>query len=297
MVFKIEIEKEVEDRINWFTHNYKEEISGWLVGEMTPDLISVKEIIFPYQEVGGASVDTTPQALIKLRKEYGDKCLKIIGHWHSHNTMKSFWSSIDDTFINEYMQQREKGLFIVSSKTDGSRVRLELRKPINISLDELDYKVVTDEEDVLGNELREMIELKVTKAATPIITVGKNSGWGTYNRNNGYSAYGNINIQAGDELLGQDSSYNNSCKNDDIDRRIEYNKKKRVVGVIGLTLSQTVELEDLGKYETSQCDGGFDMFFNVTGKKEAKRIIREVKEYLKTKEEETAYNAGYDGGY
>ena len=296
MVFKIEIDKDVEDRIQWFVNNYKEEISGWLVGDITPELISVEEIIFPFQEVGGASVDTTPQALIKLRKEYGDKCLKIIGHWHSHNTMKSFWSSTDDNFINEYMQQREKGLFIVSSKSEGSRLRFELRKPVNLSMDQLDYDVVTDEEDVLGSELKAIIEEKVTKK-TPVITVGRNIH---YMGHGGYSAFGNINIQPGDQILGAEgveTDYKEMCRNDDIDRRIRYNKKKRAVEVIGLALSQTADLEDCGRNEITQCDGAFDMSFEVAGKKQAKRIMKDVKEYLKTQAEEEAYNEGYDGGY
>ena len=47
---KIEIEKEVDDKINWFTHNYEQEISGWLVGEFTKDLITITDILIRSEE-------------------------------------------------------------------------------------------------------------------------------------------------------------------------------------------------------------------------------------------------------
>jgi len=291
-LFKIEIEKEIEDKLEWFTHNYPEEISGWLVGEITPNLITVTDILFPHQEVGGASVDTTPQALIKLRKEYGDKCLKIIGHWHSHNTMGNFWSTTDDTFISEYMEQRERAIFIVSSKSSGSRIRVEVRNPINISIDDCDYYVVTDEEDVLGDELRKVIEEKVTKARVAVVSYGAGCG---------YDSYGNIQLKKGDEVVGYDlddlEEYEKACSRDEVDRMVDYNKKRRVVDVNGLTMAQVMALEDFGECNTQPVGDLFDMSFKVTGKKEAKRIMKDVKLYLEEQEEISNYDAAEDSGY
>lgn len=292
-LFRIEVDKEIEDKIEWFTHNYPEEISGWLVGEITPNLITVTDILFPHQEVGGSSVDTTPQALIKLRKEYGDKCLSIVGHWHSHNTMGNFWSTTDDTFISEYMEQREKAIFIVSSKSNGSRIRIEVRNPINISIDECDYYVVSDEEDPLGDEMRQIIEEKVTKARVAVVSYGKGCG---------YDSYGNIQLKDGDEVVdynGTDrlSEYEQECFNDDIDRRINYNKKRRIVSVTGLCMSQVTSLEDFGPSDVQPVGDSYDMNFKVAGKKPAKRIMKDIKLFLVEQEELNNYNVAEDSGY
>jgi len=292
-MFRVEIDKEIEDKIEWFTHNYPEEISGWLVGEIKPNLITITDILFPYQEVGGASVDTTPQALIKLRKEYGDKCLSIVGHWHSHNTMGNFWSTTDDTFIKEYMEQREKAIFIVSSKSNGSRLRVEVRNPISMSIDCCEYFVMSDEDDPLGDELREMIEEKVTKASTTVVSYGKNSG---------YSAYGAIPLRDGDEVVDYTgleglTEYEQECFKDDIDRRVHYNKKRRIVSVIGLSMSQVTSLEDFGPSDVQPCGDLFDMSFKVAGKKPAKRIMKDVKSFLVEQDEINNYNVAEDGGY
>ena len=96
---QIQIKRDVDDKIRWLTANYKEEISAFLTGDIKDGKIIIDGLLFPHQDVTSGSVDTDAKSLIKLRKEYGDECIRIIGHWHSHNTMGAFWSGTDDTFI------------------------------------------------------------------------------------------------------------------------------------------------------------------------------------------------------
>lgn len=282
--FEIEIDKEVNDKIDWFTDNYPKEISGWLVGDITKDLISITDLLIPYQEVGDASVDTSGGDLIKLRKEYGDKCLKIIGHWHSHNTMDNYWSTTDDNFIDEYMEQREKAIFFVSGKGNDHRVRVEIRKPLNISIDELDYCVVSEEVNELGKELLKVIEEKVTEQK--IVSVEPTR------------CYPNsFNVRPGDEIINgeyDDTEYLEQCVNDEFDRRVYYNKRKREVYANGLTMSQQIELEEIGDNTTQTVGDMFDMTFKVIGKKHAKEVIKQVKLYLMDKEEEGEFDLSED---
>jgi len=99
---KVKIKKEVEDKIKWLTHNYAEEISAFLTGEIKEDIITIDGMLFPHQDVSHASIEVEPKNLIKLRKEYGDECKRIIGHWHSHNTMQSFSCLFSLTIFRTY---------------------------------------------------------------------------------------------------------------------------------------------------------------------------------------------------
>jgi len=272
-MFKIEIEKEVDDKINWFSNNYEQEISGWLVGEFTKDLITITDLLIPHQEVGGVSVDTTGGDLIKLRKEYGDKCLKIVGHYHSHNTMSNNWSGTDEEFIEQFMEQRQKAIFLVSSKSDGHRLRLELRTPLSISIDDLEYSVVCDGEDLLGDELRKVIEEKVT--------VAKSTTYNNYNNhNNNYNR--NIYEEWDNGNYGSEN-FEDTKKdtiNEEVNKMITFHKKNNVVDIMNLTYQQYGNLEELGEHDNKVVENKWHMRFRPKNKKKAIGIMREAKSYL-----------------
>lgn len=270
--FRVEIDKEVEDIINWFTQNYSKEISGWMVGTIDKDLIKVTKLLIPHQEVGGASVDTNCSALVKLRKEYGDECLKIIGHFHSHNTMTNFWSTTDEVFISQYMETREKALFLVSSKSNGHRIRLELRNPVKLSIDDIEYSVSGNEIDILGEELKKVIEEKVTECKV----VANN---GTYPNNYGVDEL----IYSSDSvsLRKEKENYEIGLSNEEINKMINfYNKNNRVV-IKNLTSYQYGRLEDLGEHDAYVLNNKWEMDFKVKNKEEAIRIMKEAREELK----------------
>jgi proteasome lid subunit RPN8/RPN11 len=272
-MFSVEIDKDVEDTINWFTNNYPKEISGWLVGSIEKDIIKVTDMLIPHQEVGGASVDTDGKALIQLRKEYGDKCLKIIGHFHSHNTMTNFWSTTDEDFMKQYMETREKALFIVSSKSNGHRVRLELRNPVNLTIDDIDYSIGGEEIDILGERLKKVIDEKVTEIKTTtthdnylknkedVVIFGSNPT--TFSREN--------------------ESYTYGLSDKEINEMIKFYNKKNKVVVSGLSNYQYGMLEGIGRHEAFIQNNKWEMEFNPKNKGEARRIMKQVREDLKEK--------------
>ncbi len=172
--FTVEIEKELNDKLRWFTCNYENEIGGWLTGEITEDKIIIKDLLVPRQEVSSGSVDTEGKALIELRKEYGDRCLQIIGHWHSHNTMSAFWSHTDETFMETFTAPRGKAVFIVSSKKDGHLVRFEMSKPIKVILDSLNYEIIGENKELIET-CQKIIKDKVIERQGVIVTMGENA--------------------------------------------------------------------------------------------------------------------------
>ncbi len=88
----IYLDSQLDMKLRYLSRSLDTEIAGWLTGEITKEGIFIKDILIPEQEVGGASVDISPSAGAKLRTEFGDKCTKIIGHWHSHCDFGTSWS-------------------------------------------------------------------------------------------------------------------------------------------------------------------------------------------------------------
>lgn len=163
-----------KDKIEWFSCNYDKEIAGWITGTIEGNSIILEDLLIPEQEADSGGVDMTGKQLVKLRKEYGKKCESIIGEWHSHSSMGSFWSSTDEEFIKQFSEPREICIFIVSSK-ETHKIRVEIRKPFTISLDDLEYEV--EEDDKLAKKLQKELDKKVT---IPIRTQQNFGGFGGY---------------------------------------------------------------------------------------------------------------------
>jgi len=277
---KIEIKKEVEDQISWFTNNYEEEISAYLTGEIKEGVIKIDGLLFPHQDVSSGSVEVESKNLIKLRKEYGNECLRIIGHWHSHHNMGAFWSSTDDQFIKEYSRTKEISLFIVSS-TKGNRIMVVSNKPFEIKLDNLDYDVIWNNQE-LENNLKKIIEDKVTKK-TPSISWT----YGGYRENTEQSTLNDV-----------EEKETNRKIEDKITSSLEYSDLTGVITARGLSYEGVERLSVEMKREKPRVvtvQSGYEVIFTAKSKKDAKRLMKEIRFYLEEifEEEinnETAFN-------
>ena len=78
---KVVMERQFKDKIDWLSKNYDKEIAGFITGEIDGEEIVLEDLIIPEQEVGSAHVDIEGKSQVKLRKEFGNKCKKIIGEW------------------------------------------------------------------------------------------------------------------------------------------------------------------------------------------------------------------------
>ncbi len=263
--FEILISKELEDKINWLVNNYDNEIGAWLIGEITNESILIEDFLIPNQDVSGASVDTSGKALVELRKEYGDKCKKIIGHWHSHNTMGNSWSTTDEDFMKEFVAPRERAVFIVSSQSDKHRIRLELTKPFKISLDELEYKIPY-EDSKIGNKLKKIISKKCTeKNRSDVYICGKNGIWSET-------------IPTTEKLTKKE-----------VNKMIFYNNKNHNVTIKHLTLNQFYQLElefPMDQDFFNAKNGKVDMILKTKTRESEIDFIIDIKEFMLNKMEE-----------
>ncbi len=252
------VEKKVNDKILWLVENYKNEISGWLTGEVKDGAVIIDNILFPHQEVGGASVDTDGKSLVKLRKEYGDECKRIIGHWHSHNTMMASWSTIDEEFMSEFMQTRKLGVFVVSAIDNKHAVRLELRDPVDLSVNMDSYSLSGNDE--LAMEMGEIIREKVTEKKF------KFKNYGGY-----YDGYGR------EILLPKQTKKSEKQILKDL---VLYNPQTKniVVGPLGYDLSLGLTKEG-ESFQHMTSDGWYTTFSTHT-QNEAYKLIKKLKKVL-----------------
>ena len=164
--------KKLKDKLDYLSTKYtKSEISGFITyKEISKDENGVKiildDLLIPPQKAHTSEVDVDGVGQIELRKEYGDKFLNIIGHWHSHHTMGAFFSSTDETMMNSYSENKNFRLFIVSS-LGKHLIRFVLKNTINektnemveIKIENIEYEVEADESIQL--EMEEEIKKKV----------------------------------------------------------------------------------------------------------------------------------------
>jgi len=153
--FEVTIEQDVLDQIEVITSEYENELGALLLGEITKEGVHVDGLIYPKQSVSKSAVDIEAKDYLKARKENEKDWKRVIGFWHSHNTMSSFWSSGDeDGHIKLMGSAKDLSVFIVSSystsnKTFDHRVRVQINAPFKITLDELPlFKEVEDRSEV-----------------------------------------------------------------------------------------------------------------------------------------------------
>lgn len=261
--FEIVLQPHVSERIEWLTHNYDKEISAWLTGELKDNQVIIDGLLFPHQEVGSASVDTDTKQLIKLRKEYGDECKRIIGHWHSHNTMGAFFSGTDDKFMEEHTNGRELRVFLVTS-THGNKARLEMRKPFRLSINDINI-IQKKDNPQLEEEMNALIKEKVTESKTGTVVVS------------------NIYEEAYEPLsLGE----------------VKIDKKTHNVKIDDLTTDMYTKLEGIIEYdieyERHKPNDRIDVVFKVGDKQRARRLRDQLNTILGAAEAENfRNNKGY----
>ena len=181
---KLVLTKKLKDKLDYLSNYDETEVSGFLTysnieQEEDEVKITLNDILIPPQKAEKCEVDVDGNGQVELRKEYGDKCLKIIGHFHSHRTMGCFFSSTDEDMMKSYSENKPFCIFVVGS--EGKHLmRLILRNnvngtdiPMEIMVENIEYEVEAD--DSIKAEMEEEIKKKVEKAKVQTIKVYCNS--------------------------------------------------------------------------------------------------------------------------
>lgn len=193
-------------KINWLVKNWDVEIGGFLVGDWNNDGIYIEDILIFKQQVHKTNVTKFGISDILMINEVGvETTNRIIGEWHSHNTMSTFWSATDEEFIKGYLTNKDGAIIrnslisVVSAYKShfadpyDHKVRIDIKgfKGMNATFDDLEYsveeslneslediysekKVIMGKAEELVKPLKDQIEL-ILKETQEKITILKNS--------------------------------------------------------------------------------------------------------------------------
>jgi len=124
------------------------EVQAFLLGD-NKNRIYIEDLYVLKQEVSGAHTEVDAEQiadwitnLVKEGKE--DVVQKIIGTFHSHNTMETFWSATDNENIETLGKSIPVVVSVVSSKKDGELkllCRVDFFKPMRVTVDDIDFKI------------------------------------------------------------------------------------------------------------------------------------------------------------
>lgn len=253
--------KNFKDKIDWLSINYENEIGGWITGRIGKN-IYLEDLLIPQQEAGGSFVNMSGKQIALLRKEYGDKCKKIIGEWHSHNDMGSFWSFVDEDLIEQVMKPRKIFLFIVSSKGE-HKIRIEIRKPFFISVDDLPY--LTDQDAKIIEFLKKEIKNKIKEEE--------------------FSEPNTRQLRIINDFKEVKTVENYEMK-ETLKRILKYNSSEKTITLHDLPWFYAdgvcQEFQDYNPEMVSMRDGlHYDILFATKNKVDAIKLIKELKDFLK----------------
>ena len=136
----INISPMLQHKLDIMTSEYSVEVGGYLTGRVEEGNVYIDDILIPPQIVTGGSVNIEPGDQIALYKKYGTKCQKIIGHFHSHNTMGCFWSNVDLVNMRNIMGYKDFYVFIVGS-VKKYLVKICTKKPFKAEFDNVDLYI------------------------------------------------------------------------------------------------------------------------------------------------------------
>jgi len=180
---KVYINKKLMNKLEIISTEFDKELGGLLLGKTTEEGILIESIIFPKQTVTGGSVDMDAKDLVEARKQFAKDWGRIIGYWHSHNTLGAFWSAGDEQeHIRLMGKERDFCVFIVSSK-DKHRVRLDVNKPFKMTLDNLPLYIISKDRDKLKDAVLKEIKQCIIPEKPQVVY--SNDSWKrTFNVNN-----------------------------------------------------------------------------------------------------------------
>lgn len=154
---KIHIYPSLLVKLDLLSSEYNIEIGGYLTGEVKEGEIILEDLLIPSQSISAVSVEISPKHQIELLRKYGsEKCKKILGHWHSHHKMGTFWSGTDRNNMENIMDYKPLFLFVVSSNKK-HLVRVCLRNPIRLDIEEVELNIKSLSIDILKNQVNKLI--------------------------------------------------------------------------------------------------------------------------------------------
>lgn len=157
------------------------EISGLGYVKNVGNKFYIDDIVLLKQECSTATTDLDPDAL----SEYFTECIEngvdtstLKLWWHSHAHMGVFWSSTDENTIQTLND--EWMISIVSNKRGEILARLDIYKPLRVTLNNLPVKIYYPYDVALEKSWRDEVKEKVKSFYPAAYTYGTKAASGGY---------------------------------------------------------------------------------------------------------------------
>ena len=151
MLDKVIIGREAYDKIMYYVHKAKFEISGLGNVQIIDGVPTVTDIILLEQENTSTETEITADAICKAEYEHLESGMKgdLKFWWHSHVNMDVYWSKTDDDTVE---QLTKNGWFIhgVFNKKDEFKLRYTNNEPVAVEKDEIVILSDDDRQELLN---------------------------------------------------------------------------------------------------------------------------------------------------
>ena len=165
----------------------------------------ITSIMLFEQECSAATTDIEPEDLARFFVEavnQGADPEKIRLWWHSHGSGSCFWSGTDNDTITDLCQSAGWVVSIVGNKQGHYRVRIDLTRPFEATLDFIEFGIAPYKDPDLDKEVEAEVEAKVKqKVFGATIWKGSTSGNGKGTKYPATYPYGYLNDD--DELYDE----------------------------------------------------------------------------------------------
>lgn len=169
-------------RLDAYIQHAPGEVSGLGEVELEQGCPVITSIMLFEQECSAATTDIEPEDLARFFVEavnQGADPEKIRLWWHSHGSGSCFWSGTDNDTITDLCQSAGWVVSIVGNKQGHYRVRIDLTRPFEATLDRVEFGIAPYKDPDLDKEVEAEVEAKVKqKVFTSTIWKGFSGGKG-----------------------------------------------------------------------------------------------------------------------
>lgn len=151
-------------RLDAYIQHAPGEVSGLGEVEIEQGCPVITNIMLFEQECSASTTDIEPEDLARFFVEavnQGADPEKIRLWWHSHGSGSCFWSGTDNSTIADLCQSAGWVVSIVGNKQGHYRVRIDLTRPFEATLDRVEFGIAPYKDPDLDKEVEAEVEAKV----------------------------------------------------------------------------------------------------------------------------------------
>jgi hypothetical protein len=167
---KVQLTAYASEKMRHYVDNCKGEVSGMGKVEIDGDTFIITDCTIFEQIVSGAHTNIETEALAKFQVEMikaGEDLGKWTLWWHSHASMKVFWSGTDKATIDNSTEFQYM-LSLVTNHDRDILARVDTYSPIRMTQDNLDVYIQENEDEELKEKCLAELKAKVSERVVPI---------------------------------------------------------------------------------------------------------------------------------